>query len=106
MADLADQSRLLFEVKAALIDIEERLRKARLGRRRAGRRGGAGGGSRRGQAAAAVAPQPVPPPPPPPPAWCGLGGGLGGFGGGLGHGASPLLQLPGIGALRASAARA
>ena len=57
MADLADQSRLLFEVKAALIDIEERLRRPDSG---GGGPGGAGGGagkggSRRGQAAAAGA---------------------------------------------------
>ena len=65
MADLADQSRLLFEVKAAMIDIEERLRRPDSAGGGPGGGGGGGvgkGGSKR-SGTQAVAPQPAPPPP-------------------------------------------
>ena len=129
VADMADQSRLLFEVKAALLEVEDGLRrpdsagggppqpadgKSGRGHGRKGapslssqpfQRGGGGGGGAGGGA-------PPPPPPPgagataPPFASGGMAGG-GGLYGGCGappvSSSAPALHLPGIGAPFATA---
>jgi hypothetical protein len=101
VADMADQSRLLFEVKAALIDIEERLRRpdSANGGPPADAKGGSkgGGGVRKlggggGGGGASLAP--------PPP--MGLGGPPLGIGQSISS-STPALHLPGIGAPFATA---
>ena len=107
VADMADQSRLLFEIKAALLDVEELLRRpdSAGGAPPEGGKGGKGGGRKGGGSGPGGPTGPAPPPVPqsgpltfgspgggigslPLPGIGAFGGGIGGLGGGgIGGGA-------------------